>query len=355
MSLSPLQMFAVVCAFIFGITIGSFLNVVIWRLPRGGSICVPVWSYCPRCEHRLVAADLVPVLSFLALGCRCRYCREPISWRYPAIELLTALLFMAVAWKFGPTLDTIFYCLFVAVLVCVFFIDLEHFIIPDGLNATAVLLGITHNVVQICRGQPGQFARVGAWHVPASLAGLALYAGIIYTIGLLSYVWLSPRPRGALRAAWEYVCDNVVDWILIALTYLSYIIPPLRKFVPEPEPLEGCTAEEIESDDEAGGMGGGDGKLAAGIGAMLFPVSAVMSLFLALIIGAITGLPVLLRRGRASGRTPVPFGPSMAAAAFLVLLFAGQFMRMYVSYWNYSLGGSSAAPSGTHAPLSGAN
>ena len=80
---------AIGIAALFGLNVGSFLNVVIWRLPRGGSLSEPTWSYCPRCEHRLGALDLVPVLSFLALRARCRYCGSPISWRYPGIELLT--------------------------------------------------------------------------------------------------------------------------------------------------------------------------------------------------------------------------------------------------------------------------
>src|SRR5579883_523174 len=99
-----------VIALAYGICIGSFLNVVIWRLPRGGSIASPKWSYCPRCEQRLTAMDLIPVLSFLALRARCRYCKAPISWRYPAIELLTGLLFVAVVWRFGAVWwDSIFY------------------------------------------------------------------------------------------------------------------------------------------------------------------------------------------------------------------------------------------------------
>lgn len=331
-----MQAFTVVCAFIFGINIGSFLNVVIWRLPRGGSIAEPTWSYCPHCKHRLGMWDLFPVFSFLLLGRRCRYCHEPISWRYPAIELLTGILFVIIAYKFGPTPDTVFYCLFTAALVCVFFIDLEHFIIPDGLNIVTAIIGFTHNGVAIAQRQGGQFFVFRGIHVPASLAGFVIYSAVVYGIGLLSYVWIVSavdRRKNPFVATWEYVADNVQDWAWIALYYLSRAIPPLRRFVPPSEPLEGFTAEEIESDEDAGGMGGGDGKLAAAIGANLYVALALQSFVLAVFIGAFIGVIVMIRqRRRLGGRTAMPFGPSLAAGAFVVLLFGGQISQGWQAY-----------------------
>lgn len=345
------MVFAVVCAFIFGINIGSFLNVVIWRLPRGGSIAEPTWSYCPKCEHRLVAVDLVPVLSFLALGRKCRYCKAPISWRYPAIELLTAILFSVIAWKFGWSFDTVFYCLFAACLVCVFFIDLEHFVIPDGLNVTAAIIGFAHNGVAIALGQRGQFVRLGHFHIPASIFGFAAYTALVYTIGLLSYVVLVGRKKNPFRAAWDYIADNVTDWLLIALYYLGTVIPPLRRFVEPPEPLEGSTAEEIEADDEAGGMGGGDGKLAAAIGANLYVALALQSFLLAIFIGTFAGLAVIIReRRKLGGRTAIPFGPHMAVGALISLLFGHNLAALWLWYLIHA-SGARIGPAG--APLSG--
>ncbi len=326
--------FSLAVAFVFGITIGSFLNVVIWRLPRGGSIADPQWSYCPRCEHRLEAVDLVPVFSFLFLGRRCRHCRESISWRYPSIELLTGLLFVAVTWKFGPTIDSIFYCLFVAGLICVFFIDLEHFVIPDGLNVSIGLIGVAHNAVATWTGERGQWTPVGSLWFPSSIVGGAAYAAIIYGIGLFSYVYfvgIAGKTKGPLAAGWEYIRENAGDWAWIAVYYAGRIIPPLRRFAEPPPPLEGATAEEIESDEEAGGMGGGDGKLAAAIGANIYMSLALQSLFWAIVLGAFFGVALLIKQRRAlGGRTAIPFGPWMVTGA-LITLFLGN----SVTDWYY--------------------
>ena len=148
--MSP-ELLGLIAALLFGVSIGSFLNVVIWRLPQGLSVSSPQWSFCPNCKTRLGTLDLFPLLSFLALGCKCRTCKKPISWRYFTVELITGLLFLAVAAHnyLVPdvnlalaTVDTTFQCLFVSVLVAVFFIDLDCFIIPNRLNLAGVLIGI---------------------------------------------------------------------------------------------------------------------------------------------------------------------------------------------------------------------
>ena len=328
---------AIGIAALFGLNVGSFLNVVIWRLPRGGSLSHPTWSYCPRCEHRLGALDLVPVLSFLALRARCRYCRAPISWRYPGIELLTALLFAAVAWRFGAgsaedvgaALDIGFGCLFVATLICVFFIDLEHFIIPDGLNVTSLLIGLAH------------WAAISVWvghghPLRASLVGALGYAAVIYGIGLVAYVFIVGvgGKRGALRAGWEYVRENAADWAWITVYYAGRVIPPLRRFAEPPPPMEGATAAEIEGDEEEGGMGGGDGKLAAALGAnLLFPLW-LHSLAYAVLIGFVQGVTTLLvKRRRLGQRTAIPFGPAMVLGALLALFFGPFLWDWYVRHF----------------------
>jgi leader peptidase (prepilin peptidase)/N-methyltransferase len=345
--------FWLVVAFIFGINIGSFLNVVIWRLPRGGSIAVPQWSYCPRCEHRLGALDLIPVFSFLALGRKCRYCKAPISWRYPSIELLTGLLFVAVVWRDGATIDSIFDCLFVSVLVGVFFIDLEHFVIPDGLNVVGALIGIAHNVANIVLRRPDQFVSVQGVHLPASVVGLFAYAGVIYSIGLLGSIWFARGRRNVLGAAWEYLKENVLDWVWIALYYVGAIIPPLRRMVPEVEPLEGISAAEIEEDEEIGAMGGGDGKLAAAIGANLCAGPALLSGFLAIFFGMVAGVAMLIRdRRKLTGRTAVPFGPSMVVGALCVMFFAQNLAAGYSAYVRWVIGASSSTSVSPAAPTS---
>lgn len=323
-------------ALIYGLAIGSFLNVVIWRLPRGQSVSEPTWSYCPRCEHRLGAWDLAPVLSFICLGAKCRYCRNPISWRYPSIELLTGVLFALVAWRFGGYWESaVFYCLFTAILVAVFFIDLEHFVIPDGLNVLGAVIGFVHNGVAIALGRPDQYTKVGGIALPLSVVGFFGYAAAIYLIGLVSYVWITAISDKRLRigqAAWSYLRELALDWAWVAVYHLGTVIPPLRKFAEPPEPLEGASAEEIEGDEDAGGMGGGDGKLAAAIGANLGIGLAMESWFFAIFLGAICGIFVLARRHRAIGeRTAIPFGPAMVAGAFIALFVGRAFWVWYLS------------------------
>ena len=328
----------------YGVAIGSFLNVVIWRLPRGGSIAAPTWSYCPRCEHRLGAFDLFPVLSFLLLRARCRYCRQPISWRYPGVEALTGLLFAVVTWYTrqtgGAWYDAVFFCLFTALLICVFFIDLEHFVVDDGLCVLGILVGLAHGLV--------------AGTLRDSVAGLFGYAAVIYAIGLVSYVVLvslMDRRMGAGRAAWLYLRDNAEDWAYNGVYYLGTVIPPLRRWVEArwgaKAPLEGFTGEEIEADEDAGGMGSGDGKLAAAIGANLGLSLALGSLLFAISLGALVGLVILARQRRRLGeRVPMPFGPSMALGALLALFYGHAVAAWYVARIFGGLGPPGAASPG---------
>jgi len=317
-----------VAASLYGVAIGSFLNVVIYRLPRGGSISTPTWSYCPRCEHRLGALDLFPVLSFLLLRARCRYCREPISWRYPGVELLTGVLFAVVTWYTyqadGMWYDAVFYCLFTALLICVFFIDLEHFVIDDGLCVLGMLLGLAHGLLA------GTFTD--------NLLGLFGYAAVIYFIGLVSYVVLAALVDKRIsvgKAAGAYLRDNAEDWAYNSLYYLGTLIPPLRRWVETrwgaKPPLEGYTGEEIEADEDAGGMGSGDGKLAALIGANLGLSLALGSLLFAIATGALVGMIVIVRQRRRLGeRVAMPFGPSMALGALLALFYGHAVAAWYL-------------------------
>lgn len=328
----------------YGVAIGSFLNVVIWRLPRGGSIATPTWSYCPRCEHRLGVLDLIPVLSFLVLRARCRYCGEPISWRYPGVEALTSLLFAVVTWYTwqagGQWYDAVFFCLFTALLICIFFIDLEHFVIDDGLCVLGILLGLAHGLIA------GTFGD--------SLAGLFGYAAVIYGIGLVSYVVLVSlidKRIGVEQAAGGYLRDNAEDWAYNSLYYLGTLLPPVRRWVESrwgaKAPLEGFTGEEIEEDEDAGGMGSGDGKLAALIGANLGLSLALGSLGFAIAVGALAGMVLLVRRRRRLGeRVAMPFGPSMALGALLALFYGHALAAWYVGRFLGGLDTTGAASAG---------
>ena len=130
--------------FLLGLAVGSFLNLLIDRLPRGEDIIFKR-SHCDSCRKKLRIPDLVPVLSFLFLKGRCRYCRRPLSFKYPLFELLTAFLFVFVYLKYplSGSLESLvslfYYWLAVSVLLVIFFIDLRHHIIPDGLTLVLTL------------------------------------------------------------------------------------------------------------------------------------------------------------------------------------------------------------------------
>ena len=159
--------------FLLGLVIGSFLNVVIARLPTGRSIARPP-SACPACGAPIRWFDNVPVLSWLRLRGRCRACRAAISWRYPAVELLTAVLFALAARQLGPTLDLGTALLLLAALVAITGIDLDHQIIPDVITLPGVVVGAVANLA----------VRPENW--PDTLLGIVVGGGLFLIIILAS-------------------------------------------------------------------------------------------------------------------------------------------------------------------------
>lgn len=136
------NLFWVIFIFVFGMCIGSFMNVCIYRLPLAKSIADPPRSICPACGHVIRFYDNIPVLSFVWLKGRCRYCGAPISWRYPLVELLTGLAAVGVFFTFGPTLQSLIYFIFIAALLVITFIDLDHKIIPNIITLPGIPLGL---------------------------------------------------------------------------------------------------------------------------------------------------------------------------------------------------------------------
>jgi len=126
-----------VFVFIFGAVVGSFLNVCIFRLPSHESIIKPL-SRCPHCQHPIRFFDNIPLISFIILKGKCRDCGAKISWRYPLVELITAMLSLLLFLKFGPTLRFLILFIFTAVLIVITFIDLDHQIIPDVLTLPGI-------------------------------------------------------------------------------------------------------------------------------------------------------------------------------------------------------------------------
>ena len=191
---------AVLCG-VLGLLIGSFLNVVIWRVPRGESVVSPP-SHCPGCEREISARDNIPLLSWLVLRGKCRHCGTRIAVRYPLVELGTGLLFAAVAWHFGPHLVVLPYLYLAAVGIALTFIDLDHHRLPDVLTLPSypvalVLFGI---------------AAFGdhAGHTPylrAILGGLALYA--FYEV----VAFIQPRGMGGGDVKLSGVLGIYLGWL----------------------------------------------------------------------------------------------------------------------------------------------
>lgn len=140
-----MEVFNKIFTFIIGLVFGSFFNVLIYRIPRRISIIKPS-SFCPHCQRKIRFYDNIPLISFLLLGGRCRYCKKPISLRYPIVELLTGFIFLFGYEKFYFSLKTILLIFLLSALLIIFFIDWEFQIIPDWLNYPGILLGFLFNI-----------------------------------------------------------------------------------------------------------------------------------------------------------------------------------------------------------------
>ena len=237
---------------VLGLCIGSFLNVVIARWPEGRSIVTPP-SACPRCGTQIAWFDNVPVLSFLALRARCRHCRAPISWRYPAVELLTAALFLLVLWVRGLGPDLVPALALAAALVAITVIDLDHQLIPDVITLPGVLVGV---VASVLTGRPPWLE---------SLIGVVVGGGLFFLIIVAS----------------------------------------------------------------RGGMGGGDMKLGAMLGAFLGWKIALVAVFLGVLTGGALAV-VLLVTARKGRKDAVPFGPFLALGGLVGLLWGDQILAWYL-------------------------
>jgi len=128
-------------ALLLGLVMGSFLNVCIWRLPRHESLIAPV-SHCPSCGKPIALYDNIPVVSFLLLKGRCRSCRQPISWRYPMVELANGLGYAILLWRYGLGWSTLVYAALFSALLVISAIDLDHQIIPDRITLPGMAVGL---------------------------------------------------------------------------------------------------------------------------------------------------------------------------------------------------------------------
>lgn len=196
--------------FVFGAALGSFLNVCIYRLPRGESIVFPP-SHCPQCGNRLFAMDLIPLLSYFLLKGKCRYCQAQISPRYPLVELLAGSSF-SLTWLFtqGDIFGFVFYVLFVLMSIVIFFIDLEHQVIPDPLLIIGGVAGIIFNLF---RG-----------NLFSALIGMVLGYGLLWGVGKVGKWWFKKDAMGEGDFFLAAVLGAYLGWegMLLAL-FIAYV------------------------------------------------------------------------------------------------------------------------------------
>src|SRR5437870_2426751 len=176
-------------AFVFGLLIGSFLNVCIFRLPRDLSVVRPR-SFCPECEKPIAWYDNVPLLSYLRLKGRCRNCGKPIPARYPIVEALTAALFFSFVAALGPSVPAIKLCLFSALLVGMVFADLERRILPDEFTLGGLAAGLALSWVVPVSDVTAEFLLAIAG-VPLKGHALSLVEAISGAVVPSGFLWLT--------------------------------------------------------------------------------------------------------------------------------------------------------------------
>lgn len=200
--------------FLFGLAVGSFLNVVIYRLPREESLLFPS-SHCPYCGHPLSFFDLIPVLSFIFLKGKCRYCNHFISWRYPVIEVITAFLFLVLYFRFGLSFDFLRGAYFGSFLVAAFFCDAFTGRIPDSLNLGGFIGGVLLNFLPGGLGLRNML--LGALVVGLPLLVLALLGamgGGDVKLGLASGIYLGPS-NGLVMLFLSFILGGLIALLLL--------------------------------------------------------------------------------------------------------------------------------------------
>jgi leader peptidase (prepilin peptidase)/N-methyltransferase len=242
---------------LFGLIVGSFLNVVVHRLPRAISIVFPR-SACTFCNGPVAARDNIPVVSYLLLRGKCRRCSAPISVRYPLVELATSTLFALCAWRFGFSFETPVAALFCSLLLCLALIDFDHFLLPDKLTLPGIGAGLLL--------QP--------WLPRTSFAEAAL--GVLLGAGTLILI------------------VNVWYWL---------------------------RSEE--------GMGLGDVNMLAMVGAFLGWQGAAVTLIVATVAGALTGLLLMASRKLGAG-SRLPFGVFLSTGAAIALFLGDRITNFYL-------------------------
>lgn len=265
-------------ALVLGLAIGSFLNVCIARIPERQSVVSPR-SRCPRCAHPISWYDNVPILSYLVLRGRCRNCHAGISPRYPLVEGLTGLISLLLALRYGLSAGWGIYLAFSASLIVLVLIDLDHRILPDVITLNGIWIGLG---ASLFLAQPSQLAER-----LYGLVGADVDSPLLIALG------------GSLAGA---VFGGGLLWLVREAFFL----------------LRG-----IE------GMGFGDVKMMAMVGAFLGVPLTLLTILLGSVVGSIIGIAVIRLFGK-SRDYELPFGTFLGAGAIVAVLYGNEIVRLYV-------------------------
>ncbi len=276
------EFIAYIFVFMFGACIGSFLNVVIYRVPNEMSLMGS--SKCPKCDTAIKPYHNVPVFGWLMLGGKCASCKEPIAWRYPAIELLTALVFCLVYWQIGLTAFLPIALAFVSSMIALIFIDAEHMILPNVITypmfAIALIVRVVYPLVF-----DGNYFSDTTYAPISSLHGYP--AWVVSLAGALFGALIGGGSLWLVGAIWKA--------------------------------LRGVDA-----------MGLGDVKLLFGIGALLGWRLTALTIFIGAFTGALAGVIVLSKQKDKDFQTQIPFGIFLGIGAIAALLFGDRMIAWYL-------------------------
>jgi leader peptidase (prepilin peptidase)/N-methyltransferase len=268
--------------FLLGIMMGSFFNVCIYRIPLSMSVIRPS-SHCESCSHALAPLDLIPIFSWVLLGRKCRYCKAPISIRYPMVEFLTGLLFLLLYLKFQLSFSFFIYLFFVSILVIIAFIDIDHRIIPDRF----VIMGLVVGFIALI----GPVLSVIIDRMMLPDAG----GGEVFTQAMAAFAWKDAL-FGALIGGGSLLLMDISGRIFF----------------------------------KKEGMGFGDVKLMTMAGILLGFQKTAVSLLIAVWIAAVAGI-IVLRTRKDPADHYIPFGPFLAAGCVFSIFFGKELLRWYIS------------------------
>lgn len=277
------EIFGYILATLLGAIVGSFLNVVIHRVPLEKSIVFPN-SACPNCQNPIKPYDNIPILSWLILGGKCRKCKNPISWRYPAVELLTGLVFLVVYWQIGFTWFLPVGFIFAATMISLIFIDKEHMILPDVITFPLMFFALIVRLIFPIIYQTDFFhdTRVS----PLASLDLSISPWIVSLIGAVLGGLVGGGSLWLVGELWKR--------------------------------LRGVDA-----------MGFGDVKMMFGVGALLGWQLTLLTIFLGALTGSVIGIFVMIKDRENGLQAKIPFGIFLGAGALIALLFGEQIINWY--------------------------